>query len=71
MLSTQSLAVYAGSFLGSTLLGAIAEGSSISNAWIVAAVLSMVSLALYAHVAKQQPDAGHSHEEATPILDGR
>lgn len=71
MLSTQSLAVYAGSFLGSILLGAIAEGSSISNAWIVAAVLSMVSLALYARVAKQQPDAGHSHEEAAPILDGR
>ena len=67
MLSTQSLAVYAGSFLGSILLGAIAENSTISNAWITAAVLSMVSLVLYARVARHQPHAEQSHDESIPV----
>jgi MFS family permease len=71
MLSTQSLAIYAGSFLGSILLGAIAEGRSISEAWIVAAVLSMVSLGLYARVARQQSRGEALHDEKIPLLDGR
>lgn len=67
MLSAQSLAVYAGSFLGSVILGTVAENSAIPNAWILAAVVSMVSLALYARVARQQPRAGISHEESIPL----
>ena len=67
MLSAQSLAVYAGSFLGSIILGAIAEKRSISSAWILAALVSMVSLALYARVARQQPRAGISHDESIPL----
>ena len=38
MLSTQSLAVYAGSFLGSILMGAIAQRSTISAAWILSLI---------------------------------
>lgn len=71
MLSTQSLAIYAGSFLGSILLGAIAQASTISAAWIVAAVLSMVSLALYARVARQQPRDAADHDKRIRVLDGR
>jgi hypothetical protein len=71
MLSTQSLAVYAGSFLGSILLGAIAEGQSIPAAWIVAAVISMVSLGLYARVARQHSRGEAIHDEKIPLLDGR
>ena len=67
MLSTQSLASYAGSFLGSVLLGAIAENSSISNAWILAAIVSMVSLVLYAGVARQQPRISMAHDEDVPL----
>lgn len=71
MLSLQSLASYIGGFLGSILLGAIAEASSVSTAWITAAVVSMVSLILYARVARQQPRAEHSHDESIPVHDGR
>jgi DHA1 family quinolone resistance protein-like MFS transporter len=65
MLSTQSLAVYIGSFLGSIILGTIAERSTISNAWILAAVVSMVSLVLYARVARRQPCAETNHDQNT------
>ena len=68
MLSAQSLAVYVGSFLGSILMGAIAEYYTIAAAWIVAAVVSMVSLVLYARVT-QQTRAGLSHDENIPIPD--
>jgi MFS transporter, DHA1 family, quinolone resistance protein len=67
MLSAQSLAVYAGTFLGSIILGAVAENQSISTAWILAALVSMVSLALYARVARHQPRAGISHDENIPL----
>ena len=67
MLSTQSLASYAGSFLGSTLLGAVAQYSTISNAWILAGFVSMVSLVLYAGVARQRPKIGNEHDESVPL----
>ena len=67
MLSTQSLASYAGSFLGSTLLGAIAQYSTISNAWILAGFVSMVSLVFYAGVARQQSHIGKDHDESVPF----
>jgi DHA1 family quinolone resistance protein-like MFS transporter len=67
MLSTQSLAVYVGAFLGSTLLGTIAESSNISNAWILAAVVSMVSLVLYARVAGHLSSATINHDEKAPL----
>ena len=51
MLSIQSLSSYIGGFLGSILLGWIAQQRSISSAWILASVLSMVSLLLYGRVA--------------------
>jgi MFS family permease len=71
MLSLQSLASYIGGFLGSILLGAVAEVFTISAAWILAAVVSMVSLVLYARVTQQQPRSEESHDEKSPILDGR
>ncbi|MFN2181639.1 MAG: MFS transporter [Candidatus Promineifilaceae bacterium] len=71
MLSTQSLAFYIGSFLGSVLLGAVAESRSIAAAWIVAAVVSMVSLVLYARVARQQPGANLNHDESITVPDVR
>jgi MFS transporter, DHA1 family, quinolone resistance protein len=55
MLSVQSLAFYLGSILGSVGLGYLAEVASISAAWLVAGVLTVVSLALYWQVdARQQ-----------------
>ncbi len=71
MLSAQSLSVYAGSFLGSILLGALSQRWSISAAWIVAAALSMVSLLFYARVAQKQPHGGQEHEQSIAVQDGR
>ncbi len=70
MLSVQSLASYIGGFLGGILLGAIAEFGTISAAWFLAAVVSMVSLLLYARVARKQPRGGRNDDEI-PLLDGR
>jgi MFS transporter, DHA1 family, quinolone resistance protein len=69
MLSMQSLASYVGSFLGSILLGAIAERGTISAAWMAAAVVSMVSLLLYARVSQQQPRAASKHDEDITLLE--
>lgn len=47
MLSVQSLAFYAGSFLGGALLGWLAENRSIGMAWSVVALVTALSAAIY------------------------
>lgn len=47
MLSVQSLAFYAGGFVGGTLLGHIADRTGIANAWLTAGVLTVLSLLPY------------------------
>jgi MFS family permease len=71
MLSVQSLASYVGGLAGSVLLGALAEYRTVSVAWGLAAIVSMVSLLLYARVSRKQARAERTHDETAPILDGR
>jgi MFS family permease len=47
MLSAQSLAGFAGAFLGSIALGALADASSIGAAWFVAGAVLLVSAVPY------------------------
>jgi len=68
MLSVQSLASYIGGFLGSVLLGWIAEQRSISSAWFVAGGISMVSLLFYVKAAVLLKNRERSHEQSTPIF---
>jgi MFS family permease len=70
MLSVQSLASYVGGLAGSILLGAISEFRSVAVAWVLAAIISMVSLLLYARVARQQPRVERTHDESISVLDG-
>lgn len=69
MLSIQSLASYIGGFLGSILLGYIAQQRSISAAWIVAAVISMVSLLLYVRTETLLKRRKQINEQSGPIFD--
>lgn len=63
MLSIQSLAMYAGSIIGSSVLGYVAELFSIQVAWTVAGVILLVSLGLYWPIYNQK-----RHEQETEIL---
>ena len=47
MLSVQSLAVYAGSFLGGAVLGWVADQWSIGAAWAIGGALLLASVAPY------------------------
>jgi MFS transporter, DHA1 family, quinolone resistance protein len=67
MLSIQSLSSYIGGFLGSVLLGFIAQNQSISSAWIVAGGVSMVSLLFYMRVAALLQKRGRSNEQNIPV----
>ncbi|MDX1417998.1 MAG: MFS transporter [Candidatus Promineifilaceae bacterium] len=68
MLSIQSLASYIGGFLGSVLLGYIAQQRSISSTWIVAAAISMVSLLLYVRTEKLLKRREQINEQSGPIF---
>ncbi len=70
MLSIQSLASYVGGFLGSILLGYIAQQQSISAAWIIAAGISMVSLLLYVRTAALLKQRDQINEQTTTVFDG-
>ncbi len=63
MLSVQSLAMYAGSILGSTILGYVAEITSIQAAWTITGSVLLVSLLLYAGIYTQK-----RYEQKTTIL---
>jgi predicted MFS family arabinose efflux permease len=63
MLSIQSLAMYAGSIIGSSVLGYVAELFSIQVAWTVAGGVLLVSLYLYWPIYSQK-----RHERETKIL---
>ena len=63
MLSVQSLAMYAGSILGSAVLGYVAEITSIQAAWTITGGVLLVSLLLYAGIYTQK-----RHEQKTTIL---
>jgi predicted MFS family arabinose efflux permease len=63
MLSIQSLAMYAGSIIGSSVLGYVAELFSIQVAWTVAGGVLLVSLCLYWPIYSQK-----RHERETKIL---
>jgi len=69
MLSIQSLSSYVGGFLGSILLGFIAQQRSISMAWIVAGTVSMVSLLLYVRTATLLKQRERINEQSTPVFD--
>jgi MFS family permease len=69
ILSVQSLASYIGGFLGSVLLGFIAQQNTISTAWLVAAALTMVSLLLYRGVSKHRKQRDQTNAQEVPILD--
>ena len=69
MLSVQSLASYVGGFSGSVILGYLAQNISISAAWIVAGVLSMVSLFLYVGVDRRRQQQQEMYEQKEPLLD--
>ena len=71
MLSVQSLAGYVGGLVGSILLGAIAEYRSVSLAWGLAAIVSVVSLLLYVRVTRSQSRLEQAHDESAPLFDGR
>jgi MFS family permease len=76
MLSVQSLAGYAGSILGSVLLGYLANRVSISAAWIVAGSILLVSLLLYLQIdARQgrqdQKNKTDPNEPETNLLESR
>lgn len=62
MLSVQSLVSYLGAFLGSVAIGLIAEQRSIAEAWLLAALLSALSLVFYVYVAREED------EERIPTL---
>ena len=47
MLSAQSLAGFAGAFVGSVALGALADASSIDAAWLVAGAVLLLSAVPY------------------------
>lgn len=65
MLSVQSLAGYAGSMIGSVLLGYLAEQHSISAAWIVAGLVVVVSSGLYIQIDRRQQ--AHAYESANTL----
>lgn len=58
MLSVQSLAFYAGSFLGGAVLGRVADHWSIAAAWVIAGALVVASVIPYALLARgeNRPD---------------
>ena len=56
MLSLQSLVFYIGSFGGSVLIGFIAERRSIGDAWLLAALLSALSLGFYVYVSRAEDE---------------
>ncbi len=65
MLSVQSLAGYAGSMIGSVLLGYLAEQHSISATWIVAGLVVVVSSGLYIQIDRRQQ--AHAYESANTL----
>lgn len=65
MLSVQSLAGYAGSMIGSVLLGYLAEQHSISATWIVAGFVVVVSSGLYIQIDRRQQ--AHAYESANTL----
>lgn len=71
MLSVQSLAVYFGGFVGSAGLGFIARSYDIGGAWIVAGVVSMLSLLLYLVIDQRQQREEKSHVTEGPLLETR
>lgn len=69
MLSVQSLASYIGGFLGSVLLGFVAQRQSINLAWLAAGALTLASMMLYVNVAKHRKFSGDIDDEEVQILD--
>ena len=62
MLSVQSLATYAGLFLGSTVLGFVSERASVSLAWMLAGTALSASLLFYLGVGRVEARAGELEE---------
>jgi len=60
MLSVQSLVNFAGSFVGSIVLGPLAQATSISVAWFVCAGLLGLTLFLYLAVDRRRAARGQS-----------
>ncbi|MCO6451401.1 MAG: MFS transporter [Caldilineales bacterium] len=69
MLSVQSLASYVGGFVGSAGLGYIAQNASISTAWILAGLITIVSIAFYFGVDRRQTYRNTSYEQEAPIFE--
>lgn len=58
MLSVQSLAFFAGGFLGGAVLGRVADELSVATAWAIAGALVAASIIPYAVLARQDEAAG-------------
>ncbi|MCP4166070.1 MAG: MFS transporter [Chloroflexi bacterium] len=69
MLSVQSLASYVGGFIGSVGLGYIAQHASVNQAWIVAGLVTVVSLGLYLSVDRRQSPERNLHEHEASVLE--
>ena len=67
MLSIASLASYLGGAIGGIFLGYIAEQFSIRSAWIIAGVISVISLSLYLridNIQSKQREIGQNDQES-------
>ncbi len=69
MLSVQSFASYIGSMVGSVSLGYLAQQSSVRSAWIVAAIILMVSLFLYLKVDMIQTNQARRNDAESSIFE--
>ncbi|MFO7544059.1 MAG: MFS transporter [Trueperaceae bacterium] len=61
MLSVRSLAGFAGAFLGSVVLGWVAESASIQAAWTIAGGSTVLSVVLLLHMDRRSRPAPASH----------
>ena len=69
MLSVQSFASYIGSMVGSIGLGYLAQQSSVRSAWVVAAVILMLSLFLYVKIDIIQINQARRHDTESSIFE--
>ncbi len=71
MLSLQSLASYVGGFLGSVIIGFLAQQRTIGQAWLLAALLSAASLVFYIYVAREKDEQTIPLRPASQKTDAR
>lgn len=68
MLSVQSLVAFGGSFLGSVLLGPLAQATSISLVWVVCGGLVALSVVIYLAIDRTRTATGVPQPEPAPTM---